>query len=117
MRTLIICLGAFSLAHAADIRVAVEPQSARKPAPDFVLLDAYGKSVPLSSFKGKPLLLDLWATKCGGALRKFHRSSKFITPTTAETSQSLEFQWTFSMTTRRGLLKPGVSSIPSRKPT
>ena len=70
MRTLIICLGVFSLAHAADIRVAVETQSARKPAPDFVLLDASGKSVPLSSFKGKPLLLDLWATKCGGCIKE-----------------------------------------------
>lgn len=70
MRTLIMCLGACSLLHAADIRVALEPQSARKPAPDFVLLDASGKSVPLSSFKGKPLLLDLWATKCGGCIKE-----------------------------------------------
>ena len=70
MRTLIICLTACSLAHAADIRVGVEPQSARKPAPNFVLLDASGKSVSLSSFKGKPLLLDLWATKCGGCIKE-----------------------------------------------
>jgi thiol-disulfide isomerase/thioredoxin len=68
--SLIMCLGACSLLHAADIRVALEPQSARKPAPDFVLLDASGKSVPLSSFKGKPLLLDLWATKCGGCIKE-----------------------------------------------
>jgi thiol-disulfide isomerase/thioredoxin len=26
--------------------------------------------VPLSSFKGKPLLLDLWATKCGGCIKE-----------------------------------------------
>ncbi len=70
MRTLIICVAACSLAHAADIRVAIEPHSARKPAPDFVLLDASGKSVPLSSFKGKPLVLDLWATKCGGCIKE-----------------------------------------------
>ena len=70
MRTLVICLGAFSLAHAADIRVAVEPQPTRKPAPDFVLLDASGKSVPLSTFKGNPLVLDLWATKCGGCIKE-----------------------------------------------
>ena len=70
MRTLIVCLAAFSLVDAADIRVPVEPQSARKPAPDFVLLDTYGKSVPLSRFKGKPLLLDLWATKCGGCIKE-----------------------------------------------
>ena len=66
MRTLIICLAAYSFAHAAEIRVAIEPQSARKPAPHFVLLDRSGKSVSLESFKGKPLVLDLWATKCGG---------------------------------------------------
>ena len=70
MRTLIICLAAYSFAHAADIRAALEAQSARKPAPDFVLLDASGKSVPLSRFKGKPLLLDLWATKCGGCVKE-----------------------------------------------
>jgi len=70
MRTLAICVAACSLAHAADIRVAVEPPSARKPAPDFVLLNASSKSVSLSSFKGKPLLLDLWATKCGGCVKE-----------------------------------------------
>ena len=70
MRTLIICLAACSLAHAADIRVALETRSARKPAPDGGLLDASGKSVPLSAFKGKPLLLDLWATKCGGCIKE-----------------------------------------------
>ena len=70
MRTAIVCLAALSLARAADIRVALEPQSARKPAPDFVLLDAAGKPVALSSFKGKNLLLDLWATKCGGCIKE-----------------------------------------------
>jgi len=63
-------VAACSLAYAADIRVAVEPQSARKPAPDFVLLNASGKAISLSSFKGKPLLLDLWATKCGGCIKE-----------------------------------------------
>ena len=46
----------------------IEPPSARKAAPNFVLLDAANKPVALSSFKGKPLLLDLWATKCGGCI-------------------------------------------------
>ena len=70
MRTLVIWLATCSLVHAADIRVAVEPQPARKAAPAFVLLDASGKSVPLSMFKGKPLLLDLWATKCEGCVKE-----------------------------------------------
>lgn len=32
--------------------------------PDFVLKDASGKQAPLASFKGKPLLINLWATWC-----------------------------------------------------
>jgi peroxiredoxin len=70
MRKLLICLAACSLAHATDIRAALEPQSVRKTAPEFVLLDASGKLVSLSSFRGKPLLLDLWATKCGGYIKE-----------------------------------------------
>src|SRR5438067_5849241 len=70
MRMLILCVAACSFANAADISAALEPQSARKPAPDFVLLNASGKSVPLADFKGRPLLLDLWATKCGGCVKE-----------------------------------------------
>src|SRR6476469_7020085 len=70
MRTAIICLAALSLSHAADVRVPLEPPSARRSAPDFVLLDAGGKAVSLSSFKGKAVLLDLWATKCGGCIKE-----------------------------------------------
>jgi peroxiredoxin len=70
MRNLLICLAACSLVHATDIRAAMEPQSVRKTAPEFVLRDASGKSVSLSSFRGKPLLLDLWATKCGGCVKE-----------------------------------------------
>jgi len=32
-----------------------------KPAPDFALKDLGGKTVRLSSFKGKPVLLCFWA--------------------------------------------------------
>jgi peroxiredoxin len=70
MRTIILTLATLSLAHAADIRVPVEPQSARKLAPNFVLRDTRGKPVSLSRFKGKPVLLDLWATKCGGCVKE-----------------------------------------------
>src|SRR5262245_32230015 len=70
MRTLAIWVAGCWLAHAADIRVTIEPQSTRKPAPGFVLLNASGKSISLSSFKGRPLLLDLWATKCGGCVKE-----------------------------------------------
>jgi peroxiredoxin len=35
------------------------------PAPDFAGNDANGKSISLSSFKGKYVLLDFWASWCG----------------------------------------------------
>jgi peroxiredoxin len=38
----------------------------RKPAPDFTLDDASGTSVSLSSLRGKVVLLNFWATWCGG---------------------------------------------------
>jgi len=37
---------------------------ARAPLPDITFQDASGKDVTLSSFKGKTILLNLWATWC-----------------------------------------------------
>lgn len=36
-----------------------------KPLPDFSFKDEFGKDVRLSDFKGKVVLLNLWATWCG----------------------------------------------------
>jgi cytochrome c biogenesis protein CcmG/thiol:disulfide interchange protein DsbE len=44
----------------------LQPESARRPAPIFSLADASGQQVKLSDFKGKVVLLNFWATWCGG---------------------------------------------------
>lgn len=42
------------------------PERQRKPAPNFILTDAEGDTINLSTYKGKVVLLDFWATWCGG---------------------------------------------------
>jgi len=47
------------------ILVVASPSTAGKPIHDFTLKDFDGTPVTLSSFKGKPILLDFWASWCG----------------------------------------------------
>lgn len=61
MFILIISIALFS---ASDNAADANTNPAEK-APEFTLKDISGKKVSLSSFKGKPVLLNFWATWCG----------------------------------------------------
>jgi peroxiredoxin len=67
---LIFLTGAFVLSNAGckssgGTKKTVRSDKERKTAPDFSLKDANGKTVTLSEYKGKVVLLNFWATWCG----------------------------------------------------
>jgi len=61
-----ITLAAASFALTANLPADLPPAASRKIAPDFSLEDSKGALIKLSSFKGRVVLLDLWATWCTG---------------------------------------------------
>ncbi len=51
-----------------DVHATPVPPDSRKMAPDFQLVTADGTTLQLSSLRGKVVLLNFWATGCGGCV-------------------------------------------------
>jgi peroxiredoxin len=51
---------------AATVQMELKPPPARAEAPSFSLADASGRTEQLADYRGKVVLLNFWATDCGG---------------------------------------------------
>jgi peroxiredoxin len=49
----------------------------RKPAPNFVLKDAFGKTATLKQYQGRIVVLDFWATWCTGCKKEIPWFSEY----------------------------------------
>jgi len=59
------------------VRAVLQPASERKPAPEFALKDSSDNTVSLKDYRGKVILLDFWATWCGGCKEEIPWFSEF----------------------------------------
>jgi peroxiredoxin len=50
--------------RAAEVEAAYMTVKAGEPAPDFALADLQGREYALAAFRGKPVVLNVWATWC-----------------------------------------------------
>src|SRR5258705_7442 len=76
----ILLLTLASSAVAADpptVRAALQSPKERKPAPNFALQDASGRTAKLRDYRGKVVLLDFWATWCHGCKEEIPWFSEF----------------------------------------
>ena len=48
------------------VHATIVPQATRQPAPAFQLPDSSGTNRQVTDYRGKVVLLNFWATKCGG---------------------------------------------------
>ena len=70
--SLIVFVGMFMLTPTfvgqQDIHATPMPPASRKQAPDFQLVTADGTKMRLSDLRGKVVLVNFWATDCGGCV-------------------------------------------------
>jgi peroxiredoxin len=51
-----------------DVHATIVAKADRKPTPAFHLMSDTGRTVQLSHFRGKVVLINFWATNCGGCV-------------------------------------------------
>jgi peroxiredoxin len=56
--------------QAPGVRAALHAPTDRAPASAFKLDNEAGKSIALSDYRGKVVVLDFWATECGGCVKE-----------------------------------------------
>jgi peroxiredoxin len=114
---LALSLGLAQHAYAQkDVHAVIVDKSLRKPAPSFQLDGGEGKNVRLRDFRGKVVLLNFWATKCGGCILEIpsfieiqgkHANEKF---TTLGISADIPYEGLKSPQEAWTLVKPFIAS-------
>ncbi len=74
---LLMLAGTAIPADQPGLRVPLVPPENRQPPPSFSLSDSAGKSVRLEDYRGKVVLLDFWATWCGGCKKEIPWFAEF----------------------------------------
>lgn len=87
------CFSAPRLFAQTNVHAVLIASSGRKAAPTFHLVSDKGKTVQISDFRGRVVLLNFWATTCGGCVLEI--------PTFIEVQHSYE---------NRGFTAVGISS-------
>ncbi len=62
----LICVVFSMCVPAATVKVSLKTPGSRTAAPSFHLTDASGRTEQLADYRGKVVLLNFWATDCGG---------------------------------------------------